>query len=59
MVDPALAQLRKLVLGKTGEGVRLGAIKDVLDRAGFAADTKVSHDGTVEVVVTYKDEKLT
>lgn len=41
MVDPALTALRKLVETADSDSVRLGAIKDILDRAGYKPRDKV------------------
>lgn len=37
LVDPAITALGELVKGKRPPGVRLGAVKDILDRGGFGA----------------------
>lgn len=41
MVDPALAALRKLVDTADSDSVRLSAVKDILDRAGYKPRDKV------------------
>ena len=43
MVNPALAQLRKLIDKADSDHVKLSAIKDVLDRAGLDPRQKVDH----------------
>lgn len=45
MVNPALAELRKLIGGADSESVKLSAIKDVLDRAGVGAKQAVEITG--------------
>jgi hypothetical protein len=44
MVDPALNRLREL-LDDELSGVALAAVKDVLDRAGYAARQRLEHTG--------------
>src|SRR4051812_24427959 len=41
MVDPALIELRRLVDAADSDSVKLAAIKDVLDRAGFKPADRV------------------
>lgn len=58
MVDPALSALRQLVDTADSDSVRLSAIKDILDRAGYKPKERVEHSGPngsaprVEVVYT-------
>lgn len=46
LVDPALAELSNLLKAKQ-ESARLGAVKDVLDRAGLKEAQKIELDATV------------
>jgi hypothetical protein len=41
MVDPALVQLARLVEAAETDAVKLSAIKDVLDRAGYSARQRI------------------
>jgi hypothetical protein len=50
MVDPAITALRKLVDEADSDAVRLSAIKDILDRAGYKPREKV--DVNVQTVKT-------
>ena len=43
-VPGALAQLNELVQGAESESVRLGAVKDVLDRAGLKPTEKIKQE---------------
>jgi hypothetical protein len=54
MVDPALAALRKLVDEADSDAVRLSAVKDILDRAGYKPRDKV--DVNVQTVKTLAGE---
>lgn len=45
MTDPALTRLLQLVKGAESEAVALGAIRDVLDRAGLGAKYVHEHTG--------------
>lgn len=45
-VDPALAELVKLARTADSESVRLQAVRDILDRAGLGASTKIEADVT-------------
>jgi len=62
MVDPALNQLYKLLTEKHS-GVRLAAVKDVLDRAGHKAADKHEVSGPdggpvpVEIRIKFPDGK--
>jgi hypothetical protein len=52
MVDPALGQLLKLATKAESEAVRLGAVRDVLDRAGLSAKQALEvthHQGTPDL----------
>ena len=53
-VPGALSQLTSLVDSAQSESVRLGAIKDILDRAGF----KPKEVSEVEVKKTYDEEQI-
>lgn len=48
MVDPALGKLAKLIQSKA-DPVALGAVKDILDRAGLKAIERVEIDANVVV----------
>jgi hypothetical protein len=54
MVDPALSALRHLVDEADADSVRLSAIKDILDRAGYKPREKV--DVNVQTVKSISDE---
>ena len=59
MVDPALTELRKLIETADSDSVKLSAIKDVLDRAGYVALKKADgspNDGAVHVTVKIAGE---
>ena len=62
MVDPALSRLAKLI-DDPYASVALAAVKDVLDRAGYAASHRLEHTGAdggpiqVEQDVTYALEE--
>lgn len=59
MVDPALAQLARLVEQADSDSVKLSAIKDVLDRAGYKPKDRVEHAGGTTIRVVYDDGSLT
>lgn len=54
MVDPALDALRKMVDEADSDAVRLSAVKDILDRAGYKPRDKV--DVNVQTVKTIDRE---
>jgi len=62
LVDPAINRLEKLI-DATYDAVALAAVKDVLDRAGYAASHRLEHTGAdggpiqVEQDVTYAFEE--
>ena len=41
MVDPAIMELRRLIESADSDAVKLAAVKDVLDRAGYKPREKV------------------
>lgn len=53
MVDPALGELRKLVLKARSESVKLGAIETVLDRTGYKLPERIEADNAVTIKVEY------
>jgi hypothetical protein len=58
-VDPALDALRKLVDTADSDSVRLGAIRDILDRAGYKPREKVDLQvGPLIKTVTADDLEL-
>lgn len=54
LVDPAIDQLTKLLASKI-DAVSLGAVKDVLDRAGHKPTDKVEQ----KTVLAVSDERIT
>lgn len=56
MVDPALAELGKLVKRAESDAIKLAAIKDVLDRAGFKPKERVEQSGKLTIEVVYGDD---
>lgn len=55
MVDPALNALAELVDNADSDVVKLAAIKDVLDRAGYKPRERVEQSGKVVIEVVYGD----
>jgi hypothetical protein len=55
LVDPALAALAQLVDSAESDMVRLAAIKDVLDRAGYKPRERVEQSSTLKVEIVYSD----
>lgn len=55
MVDPALAELARLVESAENDVVKLAAIKDVLDRAGYGPKQRVEQNGRLVIEVVYGD----
>jgi len=51
----AQQELRKL-LKSNNENVKMQAIKDVLDRAGYKPTDKVEHSGSIPIVISGDDE---
>jgi len=51
MVDPALGELHRLIRHADTDGVKLAAIKDVLDRAGLKATVTVQSDQQITIRV--------
>ena len=58
MVFPALAVLRKLIDEADGDGVKLAAVKDILDRAGLKPSDLIQVDNTVSIRVSYQDSGI-
>jgi hypothetical protein len=54
MVEPALVELRKLVARADSDGVRLSAIKDILDRTGYKLPERLETDNAVTIRVEYE-----
>ncbi len=59
MVDPALHHLGILIEEGETDAVRLGAIRDVLDRAGFGAVQKIKSESNVRVTANISQLILT
>lgn len=55
LVDPALAELSRLVRRADSDTIKLAAIKDVLDRAGFKPKERVEQSGKLVIEVVYGD----
>lgn len=51
LVDPAITTLSKLLKDKYSN-VRLGAVRDVLDRAGFKAVDHIEIEGSLDIIGT-------
>jgi hypothetical protein len=45
MVDPLLTELFRIAQGSDSDAVRLAAIKDALDRAGYGANSRLELTG--------------
>jgi hypothetical protein len=56
MVDPALTELRRLVDEADTDAVKLAAIKDVLDRAGYKPIERQQVDQTGEISLRYVND---
>jgi hypothetical protein len=56
LVDPAITELAKLIRDADGDSVKLAAIRDVLDRAGYKAADKLEQASSVEITVRYADD---
>ena len=54
MVAPALSQLRRLVDNADSDSVKLTAIRDILDRAGYKLPDRVESDNAVTIRVEYE-----
>lgn len=59
MVDPALTELNRLIVSAETDAVKLAAIKDVLDRAGYKPvdRTRNEHEVTGGVVIMLPERK--
>jgi hypothetical protein len=56
LVDPAITALTELVESSNIDAIRLAAIKDVLDRAGFKPRERIEQSGKVVIEVVYGDD---
>lgn len=56
LVDPAIDRLQKL-MDSANEAVALGAVKDVLDRNGHKAPTKVDQSPEGGIVISWQDSE--
>lgn len=56
LVDPAITALSELVETSNVDAIRLAAIKDVLDRAGFKPRERIEQSGKVVIEVVYGDD---
>lgn len=54
IVMPAIAELRRLVAAADSDSVKLGAIKDVLDRTGYKLPERIEADNAVTIKVEYE-----
>jgi len=59
-VDPALDRLRELIDTADQDSVRLSAIKDILDRAGYKPKDRIEQSGSqvIEIVYSHADQAL-
>jgi hypothetical protein len=55
LVDPAITELAKLIRTADSDSVRISAIKDILDRAGYRPADKIEQATAVEIRVSYAD----
>jgi hypothetical protein len=55
LVDPAIEELGHLVRYADSDTIKLAAIKDVLDRAGFKPKERVEQSGKLVIEVVYGD----
>lgn len=53
MVDPCLTELFRIALHGESDAVKLAAIKDLLDRAGYKAKDQVETSGKMVIEVVY------
>ena len=51
----AQQELKKLLKSKN-ENVKIQAIKDILDRAGYKPTDKIEHSGSIQIVISGDDE---
>jgi hypothetical protein len=56
LVDPAIAELARLVRRADSDTIKLAAIKDVLDRAGYKPKERVEQTGKLTIEVVYGDD---
>lgn len=56
IVEPALVELARLVVRADSEAIKLAAIKDVLDRAGFKPKERIEQSGKLVIEVVYGDD---
>lgn len=54
MVDPALARLRRLIDEADSDSVKLAAVRDALDRAGYKLPERIEADNAVTIRVEYE-----
>jgi hypothetical protein len=55
LVDPALNRLAKLIEDDSS-GVALGAVKDILDRAGYKPVERIQEEQTGELNIRYVND---
>jgi hypothetical protein len=53
-VEPALARLRKLVDSADSDGVKLAAVRDILDRTGYKLPERIESDNATTIRVEYE-----
>ena len=58
LVDPALHQLSMLIEEAETDAVRLAAIRDVLDRAGYGAKQKLEIDATIKRLIGVPEDEV-
>jgi hypothetical protein len=55
LVDPAITELSKLIHAADSDSVRVSAIKDILDRAGYRPADRVEQASDIQITVSYVD----
>lgn len=55
MIDPLLDEYFRIALSGESDTVRLAAIRDALDRAGYKPSDKAEVDHQVTITVSYED----
>ena len=58
LADPAITRLAHLIDNADTDAVRLGAVKDALDRAGFKPTEKVQTNHSGDIAITGLREAL-